>query len=280
MPDLETNLRLNDSQFKQGLARADAALGRFDNRLKSLGKSSNMVANALRFGGASIIASSIIDGFDRMIERQSRIIDGTESIRDKWEETQGTLYTAAGLIPIIGSDLQKVAFHLQGGTEAVTKMAGEQGLARIRREQDTMLRQLNAKSKGERELLRLEDEHIKRMEAIGKEAAKAQANSKAYLDAEQKILDLQKKGALQTRQLQAGQAIGSEDQFPQFFGNGSPVRSPAPQVTAPGGGLPLPGPTTPPAAVKSTDDIAKNTKSAADSLIGILRKIDGSPKYH
>lgn len=272
MPDLETNLRLNDSQFKQGLARADAALGRFDNRLKSLGKSSNMVANALRFGGASIIAAGIIDGFDRMIERQSRIIEGTESIRDKWEETQGILYTAAGIIPIIGSDLQKVAFHLQGGTEAVTKIAGEQGLARIRREQEGLFRQLKAKDKLDREQIRLQDEHLKRVEAIGREAAKAGVAAKDMLDREKEIFKQQQKGALQTRQLQAGQAVGSPQQFRQFFGNGAPINAPAPQVTAPGGGLPLPGPTTPPAAIKAQEDTARNTRETANLLSRLVNR--------
>lgn len=279
MSDLQTNLRLNDSQFREGLRAADGALGRFDNRLKSMGRTSEAIGKALKLGGLASIVTSVVSGFDQMIDRQSRLIDGSASFRDKWEESQGSLYDIAGMIPFIGESIQRVSFHLQDGTAAIAKMAGNEGLARIRKEQDAQLKQLNARTKQEKELLRIEDEHIKRIEAIGREAAKSGAQAKDMYEREKQILEAQKKSADQFRIIQAGSVAGTFQQFSQNFGATGGTGRAAP-VTAPGpSSLPQPGPTSPPAAIKAQEDTAKTAKDIWHILSRLDSKLGGGSRF-
>lgn len=272
MPDLQTNLRLNDAQFREGLRAAEGALGKFDNRLKAMSRTSEMVGKALKLGGAAELVNQVVSSFDRAIDAQQRLIDGAASFRDRWDDARGSIYQAAGMLPFIGKSIQDIAFHLQDGTEAVTRMAGDQGLSRLRRETTLHLRLLEAATKEEKRRIQIEDQRLKRMEEMNRLAAMTKQDTRDIAAAINKAAAIEKKGESQFKILQAGQITGSEEQLTQFFGGTSNGR-PASQVTSPGSpGLPQPGPTTPPAAVKAQEDTARNTKETASLLSRLVNR--------
>lgn len=274
MPDLYTNLVLNDTQFKRGLARVDQGLSGLEARMKSIGKASEFAGKVFKFAGTLEIIRQVTSAIDEMVDRQIRIADGAASFRDRWLEANGFIAKSVELIPFAGKLINDYFYTLGGNQVAEMQEKGITSLRSISAEMRLQKRLIDAQSEPQRRLIKLEDDRLRKAEQINAAAAKAGVSSRKQIEELNALFNAQKKSIGGGLVLQGGLLTGSGDQLPQFFGlDWKTYQRQAKPFTAPGTPLPKPGPTTAPQQIKAAEDTARNTKETAQLLSVIARKI-------
>lgn len=274
MPDLYTNLVLNDTQFKQGLARVDQGLAGLEARVKSISRASEFAQKVLKFGGVAEIFNQLVRAATEFSERQARLADGAETFRDRWEESKGIVNDIIAAIPFVGKSINDFRFVLDGGQMQQVRDAGMESLRKMSAEMRLQKRLIDAQSEPQRRLIKLEDDRLRKAEQINAAAAKAGVSSRKQIEELNALFNAQKKAIGGGLVLQGGLLTGSGDQLPQFFGlDWKTYQQKAKPFTTPGTPLPKPGPTTAPQQLKAAEDTARNTKETAQLLSVIARKI-------
>jgi hypothetical protein len=105
MPDLHTNLILNDKQFSDGLRRAESGLGRFASQVKGF---SGGLKSALGLAGIGTTIGAVVDAFSKMKDAQTRVNAGVGSFEDKWTTSRGAVSNILAELPLIGQMLDRI----------------------------------------------------------------------------------------------------------------------------------------------------------------------------
>jgi hypothetical protein len=125
MPDLHTNLVLNDKQFADGLRRAEGGLGAFTSRVKGFSQTMN---TAFKLAGAATVIGSVVNGVLKYAEAQDRVNRGVATFEEKWTQSSGAIASIVTELPVIGSwidridrrlgDFDKLKLEFEGQKEA------------------------------------------------------------------------------------------------------------------------------------------------------------------
>lgn len=174
MPDLYTNLVLNDSRFKKGIQDAEARSRSFENAVNGVSKAARSFNNVMKLGGWVGVIMQGTAAWESFAQAQVRVAQGQESFYDRWIQSKSAIVQAADNLGIFHDTLVKVLYLWDNGPMGEMQENAARAINERVIQTKRELEGLRAKSAAEKQLIDLKWQEVTATMELSRLSAQAQ----------------------------------------------------------------------------------------------------------